>query len=421
MTNPSSPPSQPAPQPAAGANDPFAAVRPAARPAKPFPWWAAFLGAVLVIVLLLSVLTIVALNKRATSAEQSPAVVVAVEPTAPALVAHVTQTPKPTSTPLTPTVLPVVAASEIPTATPPAEPFISVPMTIGWSIEDRPLLVYRLGYGPRKRALIGAIHGGYEWNTVDLMTETLDYLGRNPDLIPPEVTLYILPLANPDGYAAGRDAIHGRVNANQVDLNRNWDYHWGPTATHGTRPVSAGTAPFSEPETRALRDFIRDYEIQDVIFYHSAFTAVFQGAGITTSKTEDLAKLLAQETGYRYAPEGVPGQITTGDAIDWLTVEGVNAVEVELTTHQAIDWEQNLAGLQAFLKWDLPETPPPPVVASSPPSSGATSITHTVQAGDILSAIAVKYDVSVEAIARANNMADINSIIPGQVLIIPSP
>ncbi len=389
------------------------------------PMWGLIAGGLAIILLIVAVISSgmfkslsIPVAPAATLAEQPPAVVVAVEPTAPALVAHVTQTPKPTSTPLTPTVLPVAAASEAPTATPPAEPFISVPMTIGWSLEDRPLLVYRLGYGPRKRALIGAIHGGYEWNTVDLMTETLDYLGRNPDLIPPEVTLYILPLANPDGYAAGRDAIHGRVNANQVDLNQNWDYNWVLTATHGTRPVSAGSAPFSEPETRALRDFFHDNEIQDVIFYHSAFTAVFQGAGITTSQTVELAKLLAQATGYRYAPEGVPGQITTGGVIDWLTIEGVNAVEVELTTHQDIDWEQNLAGLQAFLKWDLPETPSPPVVAFPP---GATSIAYTVQVGDTFSEIAETYGVSVEAIARANNIADLNSIQVGQVLIIPSP
>ncbi len=419
MTEPTAP-LPPVSQPSKSDPDLIVDERVSVQRTKPFPWWIVFFGAVIAAVLLLSVLTIHVLRDRTGSATQTLAVVATVEPTTPAVVAHATQTPLPTLTPLAPTVLPVAAASEAPTAIPPAEPFISAPMAIGQSAGGRPLLVYRLGYGPRKRALIGAIHGGYEWNTVDLMTKTLDYLGRYPDLIPSEVTLYILPLANPDGYAAGRDAIHGRVNANQVDLNRNWDYQWQITATHGTRPVSAGTAAFSEPETRALRDFIHDYEIQDVIFYHSAFTAVFQGAGITTSQTVELAKLLAQATGYRYAPEGVPGQITTGDAIDWLTVEGVNAIEVELTTHQDIDWKQNLRGLEAFLKWNLPETAAP-AVASSPPPPGVTSITHTVQSGDTLSAISVKYDVSVEAIAQANNIVDINSITLGQVLIIPSP
>jgi hypothetical protein len=68
----------------------------------------------------------------------------------------------------------------------------------------------------------------------------------------------------------------------------------------------------------------------------------------------ELARLLAEATGYRYAPEGVPGQITTGNAIDWLTVNGITAVEVELTTHHTLDWDQNQRGLHAFLNWKLP-------------------------------------------------------------------
>jgi hypothetical protein len=63
---------------------------------------------------------------------------------------------------------------------------------------------------------------------------------------------------------------------------------------------------------------------------------------------------MAAETGYQYAPEGIPGQITTGDAIDYLTVKGITAVEIELTTHEDVDWEPNLKALLAFLEWDVP-------------------------------------------------------------------
>jgi predicted deacylase len=215
-------------------------------------------------------------------------------------------------------------------------------------------MAYRLGYGPIARALLGGLHGGYEWNTVTLMTETLEYLTTHPAVIPAQITLYIVPLANPDGFAAGTDRVNGRLNANAVDLNRNWDYQWQMTATHGSWPVSAGHTPFSEPETRALRDFIVERRMDAVVFYHSAFAAIFPGAGITTSHTVELARLLADATGYRYAPEGVPGQITTGNANDWLPANGITAVEVELTNHEDIDWEQNQRGLRAFLNWQLP-------------------------------------------------------------------
>jgi len=253
---------------------------------------------------------------------------------------------------LTPTVTPVPKPTS--TAAPTSAPsFFGDPETIGTSVQGRPLVVYRLGTGPIKRALIGAIHGGYEWNTAELMTATLKHLRDQPDLIPPELTLYILPIANPDGYAAGTDPIVARMNGNGVDLNRNWDYRWRMRATHGTRPVSAGTEPFSEPETRAIRDFVVGHKIEAVIIYHSAYSAVFQGAGVMTSKTVELAKLIAQATGYRYAPEGVPGQITTGNAIDYLTVHGIDAIEVELATHHDLDWERNLRGIVAFLTWNL--------------------------------------------------------------------
>lgn len=265
-------------------------------------------------------------------------------PSVPHLV-KVTVTATPTSTLVPPT------AVATPTATP---PFIEGPFPIGYSVQHRPIMAYRLGRGPIVRALIGGLHGGYEWNTVALMTETLDYLMTQPDMIPEHVTLYIIPVANPDGLIAGTDRVSGRLNANRVDLNRNWDYQWQLTATHGIWPVSAGQMPVSEPETIALRDFIIGQEVEAVVFYHSAFAAVFSGAGVTTSHTVELARLLAEATGYRFAPEGVPGQITTGNAIDWLTANGITAVEVELTNHQDLDWEQNLRGLRAFLNWKVP-------------------------------------------------------------------
>jgi g-D-glutamyl-meso-diaminopimelate peptidase len=226
----------------------------------------------------------------------------------------------------------------------------------GSSVENRPLLAYRFGSGPIARALIGGLHGGYEWNTTALLSKTLEHLAADPNLIPPDLTLYVIPLVNPDGAAAGADRVEGRMNANGVDLNRNWDYEWQPAATHGSWPVSAGSRPFSEPETAALRDFILDREIEAAVFYHSAAAVVYSGAGEDASETVALARLIAAATGYRYAPEGVPGQITTGNAIDWLSGQGIAAVEVELSTHEALDWQQNLHGILAFLNWNLRNT-----------------------------------------------------------------
>lgn len=228
---------------------------------------------------------------------------------------------------------------------------------IGISVRGRPLTVYKLGNGPARRVLIGALHGGYEANTALLMTRTLTYLSDNPALIPTGVTLYILPVANPDGLATARDA-RGRVNANKVDLNRNWDYKWRKDARFGYLPISGGSAPASEPETIALRDFLTStlklaQPHDAVVFYHSAYPAIFTGDGITSTRTAELARAMSRATGYRVL-SGVPGQVTTGNAIDYLTARaGITAIEVELSNKVDVDWPQNRRGIELLLGWGL--------------------------------------------------------------------
>jgi murein tripeptide amidase MpaA len=278
-------------------------------------------------------------------------------------------TPLPTAT--APPASPPPTALDDP-ATPTPRLFFEGPWQYGRSAGGRPLWVYRFGTGPSARAIIGGIHGGYEWNTVVLVSETLKYLQDNPALLPDAVTLYVVPCANPDGYAAGTDREVARMNGNGVDLNRNWDYQWQETATHGTRPVNAGTGPFSEPETAALRDLILNNRVEAAIFYHSANARIFHGLETERSATYELAQAVSEVTGYPVAAS-MPGQITTGDAVDWMSAEGLAGIEVELTTHEDIEWDRNLDGLKAFLNWALPAP------ASSAPAVVTTQIGTSVE------------------------------------------
>src|SRR5687767_4998443 len=54
-----------------------------------------------------------------------------------------------------------------------------------------------------------------------------------------------------------------------------------------------------------------------------------------------------------------------------------------------------------------------------PSVASATGQTHTVQYGETLTSIAVRYGVSVDALVAANRLASPNLIVAGQVLIIP--
>ena len=64
-----------------------------------------------------------------------------------------------------------------------------------------------------------------------------------------------------------------------------------------------------------------------------------------------------------------------------------------------------------------------PSIAANPSSDGngapPSQRTHTVKVGETLTIIAIKYRTTVAAIASANNIANINQISVGQVLIIP--
>jgi len=325
------------------------------------------------------------------------------------------------ATPVIPTVTPTPTNTPTPTPLPPFEETF----TYGYSIEGRPLQAYRLGTGESARFIIGAIHGGYEWNTVEVVSKTLEYFRENPNELPSNITLYLIPCANPDGYVAGRDAIVGRMNANGVDLNRNWAYQWQPMATHGTRPVNAGTAAFSEPETAILRDLLLEDPLfgrpaDAVIFYHSAMGVVFSGAERSRSATFELTEAISAATGYRHQTEGVPGQITTGDAIDWLSTVGIAGTEIELMTRANIseeEWQRNLRGIQVFLAWQIPVIHSPDPITEAPPGY----VSYTLVEGDILSVIA--YDrcgITTEELLAVNQINDPNSIYPGDIILIPA-
>jgi hypothetical protein len=66
-----------------------------------------------------------------------------------------------------------------PTAVP--QPFFEGPFAYGYSLGGRPLLAYRFGTGPSVHVIIGGIHGGYEWNTVVLVSQMLKRPGSSQE------------------------------------------------------------------------------------------------------------------------------------------------------------------------------------------------------------------------------------------------
>ncbi|WP_116999137.1 LysM peptidoglycan-binding domain-containing protein, partial [Desertimonas flava] len=66
-----------------------------------------------------------------------------------------------------------------------------------------------------------------------------------------------------------------------------------------------------------------------------------------------------------------------------------------------------------------PTTPPPTTPPPTTPPPTTTPVRYTVQSGDTLYRIALRYGTSVAAIVAANHLPNANLIRVGQILIIP--
>lgn len=227
------------------------------------------------------------------------------------------------------------------------------PEVIGYSTEGRPLNVYSFGSGEQERMIVAGIHGGDESNTITLTNQLMGYLNQNPDEIPDDVTLYILPNLNPDGDARAHNK-YGRLNHNGVDLNRNfpvnWLEDWDRAGCWNYLPTSAGTRPGSEAETQALMNFISSHNIQALISYHSAALGIFPGGFPWDEDSASMAQSIADVTFYPFPPIDT-GCTYSGTLADYAVSTGIAAVDLELTNHFDTDYDQNLRLLNVFLNF----------------------------------------------------------------------
>ena len=265
-----------------------------------------------------------------------------------------------------------ILSKKPPEITPVAEPKVlpSGPTraVIGRSVEGRVIESFSYGKGDTNLTFVGGIHGGYEWNSVLLSYEFMDYLEANPEVIPKNLTVTVIPSANPDGLykVTGKDGrftesdvstskevlASGRFNANKVDLNRNFNCKWQSKSMWQSKTVSAGTGAFSEPEAKAVKDFVLEHTPVAVVFWHSKANAVYASEcekGIL-SETLDIMNAYAKASGYT-AVKSFDSYEVTGDAEGWLASINIPAITVELKTHEAIEWERNLACIKALFAY----------------------------------------------------------------------
>ncbi|MEK7277487.1 MAG: DUF2817 domain-containing protein, partial [Chloroflexota bacterium] len=233
----------------------------------------------------------------------------------------------------------------------PVAPHPHTPFVIGFSVLNRPISVVTFPpASPQSRALIliNGIHGD-ETNAAPVLESLMSALEGGALILPPTLALHIIPEMNPDGIAALR-----RLNANGVDLNRNWQtYDWRTDiAISASERIAGGGGPrpFSEPETRAARDWLLSLRDQypgglTVVYFHAAFAPdglvspgahFVNGQELADAPSRLAGEVLAEAAGFDYYNFWPGGYHVTGDASTWAVANGVRALTVELPTHETL-------------------------------------------------------------------------------------
>ncbi len=213
---------------------------------------------------------------------------------------------------------------------------------------------------PEAEVLYNALHHAREPNGASQMLFFMWYLLENyatdPEIqyIVNNAELYFIPCVNPDGYVfnetnepqgGGFWRKNRRDNGNGsfgVDLNRNYSYFWG-NDNSGSSPnpqsdTYRGPAPFSEPESRTMRDFVLAHDFVFSQNYHTfSNLLIYPWAYNNQLADPSLAifgKLFTRENNYKTgtAIETV-GYNVNGNSDDWIyAVGGAHAFTPEVGT-----------------------------------------------------------------------------------------
>lgn len=221
--------------------------------------------------------------------------------------------------------------------------------TIGASVKGRAIQAYYFGNGPTSVVYVGAIHGD-ELSTRSLMMRWIDELEANAQNIPADRSIVVIPALNPDGVASAR-----RTNANNVDLNRNFNVSdWKKditTVTNAPFPGGGGPAPMSEPETRALASLVSRLRPRLVLSYHSVGGVV---AGNQAADSVSLAGVYSVMSGYRNVSGATSSTFeyqVTGTSDDYFAEKlGIPSILIELGSHSYHQFERNQKAMWEMMR-----------------------------------------------------------------------
>ncbi len=229
---------------------------------------------------------------------------------------------------------------------------ITQKVSLGSSVEGRPVWMVKISDNPtvnetEPQVLYTALIHAREPESMEQLIYFMYYLLENYGT-DPEATylvnnreLYFVPVINPDGYeynhqtdpnGGGFWRKNRRNNGGSfgVDLNRNygpmayWNAPNGGSSTNPNDETYRGTAPFSEPETQAIRDFLATKNFNNALNYHTYGDYLIFPYGALSHETADsttfreFASDMTAYNGYTYGTDlQTVGYSTRGNSDDY--------------------------------------------------------------------------------------------------------
>ena len=229
---------------------------------------------------------------------------------------------------------------------------ITTKVSIGNSVESRPIYMVKISDNAdidenEPELLYTALHHAREPQSMMQMIYFMYYLLENYNTNPSvqyivnNREMYFIPVLNPDGYEYNRTTNPGgggmwRKNRKNngssygVDLNRNygptayWNAPNGGSSTDPSSDTYRGTAPFSEPETTNLKNFLTTRYFKNALNYHTYSNLLIYPYGALEQETPDsvifreFARDITAYNGYTYGTDQqTVGYSTRGNSDDY--------------------------------------------------------------------------------------------------------
>lgn len=246
--------------------------------------------------------------------------------------------------------------------------------SIGSSVEGKDILLIKLGLGEKKILLCGAHHAREYITSSYLMKMTEEYAryytenkkfgNYNVKNLLDNVTLYIVPMVNPDGVnlvnkglsaVANKEDVEAmalvrptyrewKANINGVDLNRQYPAHWEEKYDNVGKPASEnykGTAAATEPEVQAMMALSEENDFILAASFHTKGNAIYWADRGTVNEipgVEAMTKRLASLTKYQRMPISEKPSIYGAGYENWFRLKFKRpAFCIELTPYNGTD------------------------------------------------------------------------------------